>query len=71
MDTAQIIGIGIFLGIVIIIFLIIFIKSNVIVCNPNELVIISGRKRKGPDNQDKGYRVIRGGEDSNCRLSNQ
>jgi flotillin len=61
MDTAQIIGIGIFLGIVIVIFLIIFIKSNVIVCNPNELVIISGRKRKGPDNQDIGYRVIRGG----------
>jgi flotillin len=61
MDTAQIIGIAIFLGVIAIILLIIFIKSNVIVCHPNEIVIISGRKRKSAEGKTLGYRVIRGG----------
>lgn len=61
MDTAQIIGISIFLGSIFILLLIAFIRTNVVICRPNEIVIISGRQRKGPDGQKIGYRVIRGG----------
>ena len=61
MDIAQYIGIAIFLGIIVILLLIAFINTNVIICSPNEIVIISGRQHKGPDNQKIGYRVIRGG----------
>ena len=61
MDSAQIIGIAIFLGAIAILLLIAFIKTNVVICRPNEIVIISGRQRKGPDGQKIGYRVIRGG----------
>jgi flotillin len=61
MDTAQIIGIAIFLGAIGILLIIIFIRTNVVLCKPNEIVIISGRQRKGMDGQKVGYRVIRGG----------
>lgn len=61
MDSAQIIGIAIFLGAIAILLLIAFIKTNVVICRPNEIVIISGRQRKGPDGQKVGYRVLRGG----------
>jgi len=61
MDNAQIIGIALFFGIIGILMLIIFIKANVVICNPNELAIISGRQRKGPDGTKIGYRVLRGG----------
>jgi flotillin len=61
MDTAQLIGIAIFLGAIFIMLLIAFIKWNVVICRPNEIVIISGRQRKGPDGQAVGYRILRGG----------
>jgi flotillin len=61
MDSAQIIGIAIFLGAIAILLLIAFIKANVVICRPNEIVIISGRQRKGADGQKIGYRIIRGG----------
>ncbi|MEO1262166.1 MAG: SPFH domain-containing protein [Bacteroidota bacterium] len=61
MDNAQIIGIAIFLGAIAILIIIAFIKTNVIICSPNEIVIISGRQRKGPDGQKIGYRILRGG----------
>ncbi len=38
-----------------------FIKSNLKVCPPNEVLIFSGRKRKLPDGTAVGYRVIKGG----------
>jgi flotillin len=41
--------------------LVIFIKSNLIVCSPNEVLIFSGRKRRLPDGTQVGFRVIRGG----------
>jgi flotillin len=41
--------------------LIIFIKANLVICQPNEVVIISGRRHKAPDGTDVGYRVIKGG----------
>ncbi len=61
MDSAQIIGIVIFFGAIAILLLIAFIKTNVVICRPNEIVIISGRQRKGADGEKVGYRIIRGG----------
>jgi flotillin len=39
----------------------IFVKSNLIICPPNEVLIFSGRKRRLPDGTQVGFRVIRGG----------
>lgn len=61
MDNAQIIGMLIFFGVIGILLLIIFIKANVVICNPNEIAIISGRQRKQADGSKLGYRIIRGG----------
>ncbi|MFN9735793.1 MAG: flotillin family protein [Microcystis sp.] len=38
-----------------------FINSFLCICKPNEVVILSGMKRKSKDRQDAGYRVISGG----------
>ncbi len=57
----QIIGIGIFLGVIFLMLLIIFIKANLVICQPNEVLIISGRKRRLPDGTKVGYRIIKGG----------
>jgi flotillin len=54
--------IGILLGVLAIMIIIIYIKANMKICSPNEVMIFSGRKFK--DKKDKrvlGYRVIRGG----------
>jgi flotillin len=61
MDQAQIIGIAIGLGGLALLALIVFIKSNMVICQPNEIVILSGRKRRQEDGSVAGYRVIRGG----------
>jgi flotillin len=61
MDTAQIIGLSIAGGITAVLLLIIFIKASVVLCQPNELVVISGRRRKRADGTEVGYRVLRGG----------
>jgi flotillin len=61
MDQAQLIGISLGVGALGIMALVIFIKANIVICQPNEVVIISGRKRKAPDGTVVGYRLIRGG----------
>ena len=61
MDPAQLIGIVIGLSLVALLLLVVFFKTNVITCHPNELVVFSGRQRKLPDGSSVGYRVIRGG----------
>ncbi|MHC4317388.1 MAG: hypothetical protein ACYS1B_02460 [Planctomycetota bacterium] len=61
MDTPQIIGLALGLGVVALLALIIFIKTNIVLCQPNELVVISGRRRKLADGTTIGYRVLRGG----------
>jgi flotillin len=61
MDTPQIIGLALGFGVVALLALIIFIKTNIVLCQPNELVVISGRRRKLPDGTTIGYRVLRGG----------
>lgn len=38
-----------------------FLQSCLCICKPNEVVILSGRKRKNKSGQELGYRVITGG----------
>ncbi|MFT5424653.1 MAG: flotillin [Phycisphaerales bacterium] len=61
MDTPQIIGLAIGLGVLAIMLTLVFFKSNIVLCPPNELVVIAGRKRKAADGSTVGYRVLRGG----------
>jgi flotillin len=61
MDSAQLIGISLGVGILAVFLLIVFIKSNMVICQPNEVVILAGRSRKLADGTSIGYRVIRGG----------
>ncbi|MEE8348428.1 MAG: SPFH domain-containing protein [Acidobacteriota bacterium] len=61
MGEDQIFGIVIGLGSLGLLLLLIFIKSNIVICQPNEIVILAGRKRRLPDGSVGGYRVIRGG----------
>lgn len=58
---SQFIGIGIGAGIIAVMLFIVFIKANLVICQPNEVLIISGRRRKSPDGSYVGYRVIKGG----------
>ncbi len=58
---SEIIGIGIGAGIIAVMLFIVFIKANLVICQPNEVLIISGRRRKLPDGSYVGYRVIKGG----------
>jgi len=61
MENAQLIGIAIFIGVIAFSAIIIFIKSNIVLCQPNELVVLAGRKHKLADGTKIGYRVLRGG----------
>jgi flotillin len=38
-----------------------FLKSFLCICKPNEVLILSGRKRRTKDGQNVGYRVLTGG----------
>jgi len=53
----SIFGIGLFAIIVIMI----SISRLLLICHPNEIIILSGRKRRMPDGSVVGYRIIRGG----------
>jgi flotillin len=44
-----------------VILLICFLKNFMQICNPNELLILSGRKHRTPEGDEVGYRVISGG----------
>jgi flotillin len=61
MDDPQIVGIAIGLGAFAILLFIIFLKSNIVLCQPNEVLILAGKQRRQPDGSVLGYRVIRGG----------
>jgi flotillin len=61
MNEAQMTGIAIGLGVLGALLLIIFLKANIVLCQPNELVVLAGRQRRQPDGSRIGYRVIRGG----------
>ncbi len=61
MDQAQLVGIYLGVGALAVLALVIFVKANIVICAPNEVVIISGRKRRTKDGSVVGYRLIRGG----------
>ena len=61
METPQIVGIALGLGSLGLMLIIIFFKANIVLCQPNELVVIAGRRRKRADGSRVGYRVLRGG----------
>jgi flotillin len=61
MDESQIIGLALGLGALAVGLLIWFIKANMVLCQPNELVVIAGGRQKGADGSAVGYRFIRGG----------
>jgi flotillin len=48
-------------GIIAIAVIIIFVKANLEICQPNELLIFSGRQRRLKDGTTVGYRIIKGG----------
>jgi len=54
---------GIWIGALIVagIILLAFIKANLHICPPNEILIFSGKKRKLSDGTEVGYRIIKGG----------
>ncbi|HKJ69279.1 MAG TPA: SPFH domain-containing protein [bacterium] len=55
------IGIWIAIGLIILAVSLAFIKSNLRICSPNEILIFSGRKRRLDDGEVVGYRIIKGG----------
>ena len=59
--TAEAIGWIIAAVVVVSVSLIAFIKYNRQICEPNEVLILSGRSRKTKDGRDVGYRLIVGG----------
>jgi flotillin len=59
--TPETIGILIAALIIAAILIIAFIKANLHVCPPNELLIFSGKKRKLKDGTIVGYRAMKGG----------
>jgi flotillin len=61
MDQAQMIGIALGLGGAALLLLLAFIKTHIVISQPNEVVILSGRQRRLPDGRKVGYRIIRGG----------
>ncbi|MEE2839580.1 MAG: SPFH domain-containing protein [Acidobacteriota bacterium] len=57
----EMVGLGLGFGAIAIMLVIVFIKANLIICQPNEILIISGRQHQLPDGAAIGYRVIKGG----------
>jgi flotillin len=57
----EMVGLGLGFGVIAAMLMIVFIKANLIICQPNEILIISGRRHKSPDGTEIGYRVIKGG----------
>jgi flotillin len=41
--------------------LIFVVKSLIVICQPNEMVVITGRKRLTADGRRAGYRLLHGG----------
>jgi len=54
---------GLWIGIAVILGLIFlaFVKANLRICHPNEILVFSGRKRRLKDGTVVGYRVVKGG----------
>jgi flotillin len=61
-DTTMdlVVSLGILVAALVVMALVIFINSNLKICEPNEVMIFSGRRYKDKD-KVRGYRVIKGG----------
>ena len=55
------IGVWIAAAIIAILIILAFIKANLRICHPNEILVFSGKKRKLKDGTVVGYRYIKGG----------
>ena len=55
------IGVWIAIAAVSILIILAFIKANLRICHPNEILVFSGKKRKLKDGTVVGYRYIKGG----------
>ena len=53
--------IGIFIAVIALLTLFGIVQANLKICQPNEVLIFSGKKRRLPDGTTLGYRVIKGG----------
>ena len=40
---------------------VVIIKNMLYICQPNEVLIFSGARRRGPDGRILGYRIVKGG----------
>jgi uncharacterized membrane protein YqiK len=54
---------GIWIGTLVVLTIVVlaFIKANLYICPPNEILIFSGKRRRLPDGTEVGYRIIKGG----------
>ena len=52
--------VGVTVGLLLVI-LILIVKSLIVICPPNRVAVISGRKRPLPDGREVGYRLLQGG----------
>jgi flotillin len=57
----QLLAIVVGLAVLGVVLLYLFFTHNTVICEPNEVVILSGRRRTAKDGTTTGYRVIRGG----------
>jgi flotillin len=57
-DTALILG---SVGLGVLVALVYTVKSLIVICQPNEMVVITGRKRLTADGRRAGYRLLHGG----------
>jgi flotillin len=53
--------VSIFIAVLVVMGVIIYIKANMKICEPNEVMIFSGRQFKDKDKKVVGYRVMKGG----------
>ncbi len=49
------------LGLVAFLALVLVVKNSLYVCQPNEVLVFSGRKRRTSDGRQVGYRIVKGG----------
>ena len=58
MSTALLSGIALALAVI---FIILIVRSLIVICPPNRVAVISGRKRALSDGRMVGYRILKGG----------
>jgi flotillin len=48
-------------GLALLFTVVVFVSRFLLICQPNEVIVLSGRRRRLPDGTEVGYRIIRGG----------